>query len=186
MRSAFIASKGRRDDDALWVSNRGTLAANGGLEALRRHLKAAGLPQVTMHSLRHGWSARLVQSGMPDRASLMNLGGLVKPDHADHALRPIRGRGPCHRGHAGAARQVTINRIATAVHEPCCSACFAVATFFSATQAEPLAPLVGRRSGPPGWAVRRRQGRLFGGGAWHDEGVTISELGLARDIASEP
>ena len=46
VRSAFIASKGRRDDDALWVSNRGTLAANGGLEALRRRLKAAGLPQV--------------------------------------------------------------------------------------------------------------------------------------------
>lgn len=74
VRRAYLAGKGREDDGMLWISAKGNLSPNGALQALRRRLRAAGLPQVTMHSLRHGWAAGLIEDGLP-MPYLVPLGG---------------------------------------------------------------------------------------------------------------
>jgi site-specific recombinase XerD len=76
-RAAYLARL-KRQDDALWISAKGSLSPNGALQALRRRLKAAGLPQVTMHSLRHGWAARAIEDGLA-MPYLMALGGWSSP-----------------------------------------------------------------------------------------------------------
>jgi len=74
VRRAYLAAKGRTDDGLLWISAKGSLSANGALQALRRRLRAAGLPQVTMHSLRHGWAAGVIEDGLP-MPYVVKLGG---------------------------------------------------------------------------------------------------------------
>jgi site-specific recombinase XerD len=74
VRGAFLARNHRDGDTALWISAKGALSANGALQALRRRLAAAGLPQVTMHSLRHGMAARAIERGLP-MPYLVKIGG---------------------------------------------------------------------------------------------------------------
>ena len=78
VRAAFIARTKRVDDGALWISAKGPLKANGALAALRRRLKAAGLPPATLHSFRHKMAATATQHGVP-MAYLMNAGGWSSP-----------------------------------------------------------------------------------------------------------
>ena len=78
VREAFLARNGRQAEQALWISHKGALAPNGALEALRRRLKAAGLPQVTLHSFRHKMAAEATQKGVP-LSLLMSHGGWSSP-----------------------------------------------------------------------------------------------------------
>ena len=78
VRHLFMVRNRRVDAGQLWISAKGPLSANGALAALRRRLKAAGLPPATLHSFRHKMAAEATQQGVP-MAYLMNAGGWSSP-----------------------------------------------------------------------------------------------------------
>jgi site-specific recombinase XerD len=74
VRAAYIVRLGHDDTGMLWVAGKGDLSGGGALQALHRRLRDAGLPKVTMHSLRHRWTATAFQNGLP-LPYIVNLGG---------------------------------------------------------------------------------------------------------------
>jgi site-specific recombinase XerD len=82
VRQSYIERNALRSHDALWVGNKGPVAPNGLLQAVRRRLAAAGLPPVSIHSFRHRYAAVALEQGIPT-AYLMVTGGWRSPRMID-------------------------------------------------------------------------------------------------------
>jgi integrase len=74
VRAAYEARRATQGGDALWVASKGVLTANGALQALHRRQRAAGVPQTSLHSLRHRMAAKAIERGLP-MPYLVRIGG---------------------------------------------------------------------------------------------------------------